>query len=203
MSEEEQPEKRSLRGGREGKRPDYAKLAEGDQIEPPKKRGRPKRNPDDYVQIKVKKVDVVPVPPVANDVVEEQPVIHQPAEDGNRNFEIEIKSEVTHWDAATFLDTSPDEKEEVMTEHRALAASNDKKYGAPYMNLPDALKDAASSFCKVMDLDYNNGVGRAVVETVTLDHPSPHMIQKIKWRVDPYGTNNQNYATTTVTVTLI
>ena len=59
------------------------------------------------------------------------------------------------------------------------------------MNLPDALKDAASSFCKVMDLDYNNGVGRAVVETVTLDYPSPHMIQKIKWRVDPYGTNNQ------------
>ena len=201
MSEEEAAP-RSLRGGRERKRPDYAKLAEGDQIEPPKKRGRPKRNPDDYVQIKPKKVEPVPIAPESQSVAEE-PVAVAPAEDGNRSFEIDIKSEVTSWDPATFLDTSPDEREEVTTEHRNLATSNDKKYGAPYLTLPDALKDAASSFCKVMDLDYDNGVGKAVIETITENSPLPHMIQRLRWRVDPYGTNHENYATTTVTVTLI
>ena len=61
----------------------------------------------------------------------------------------------------------------------------------------------ARKICKVMDLDYDNGVGKAVVETITENGPLPQMIQRLRWRVDPYGTNNQNFATTTVTVTLI
>ena len=110
MSEEESAP-RSLRGGRERKRPDYAKLAEGDQIEPPKKRGRPKRNPDDYVQIKPKRLSRLQSQPIHSPSLR---MLYPgaPTEDGNRSFEIDIKSEMTEWDPATFLDTSPDEEGE-------------------------------------------------------------------------------------------